>query len=150
MKLREFIETKKDLINSRNFTGLYRSASLYLSDTARGELTSLFYKIGVDPLLYMTSMPPYFLYGLHFDKFEVPIGIKDLNNFVFKNSNINELILPKTLKVIDINAFVLCKIKSIGYLGTISQLKRITNYYAIIQAGVNAVECIDGFYDLRT
>lgn len=60
MKLREFIETEKDTINSRNFTGLYRKANYYIGDEAKGQLTDLLYKIGIDPLKWMGDMPNYF------------------------------------------------------------------------------------------
>lgn len=144
MKLREFIETEKDTINSRNFTGLYRKANYYIGDEARGQLTDLLYKIGIDPLKWMGDMPNYFLYGLKFDKFEIPDNIETIYTSAFANSVIGKLILPRSIKTFYVRSFDLSSIKVVTYFGSMKEFKNITNYRAIMHSGIDKILCVDG------
>ena len=129
--VKNFIEQNIELIENKNFLELYHKAAkrFNIIQSPIGELTSVLYEAGIDPLEGQTFVPPFFFYQSNtVDSFIVPSSCKQLSSFSFDCSSVTQLlfeegcetiesyalsecsklhhiILPKTLKLISKNAF---------------------------------------------
>ena len=73
-QFRNFINKNKDLIATNNFDQLYLNAMLDSNESASwvGELTKLFIDAGIDPLQYISLIPPNYLYHSSISEIAIP------------------------------------------------------------------------------
>lgn len=71
--------------------------------------TELLFKSNIDPLPYLTTLPPYFAYNLDIESIDIPSGIEYIDEGAFWRSKIKHIKLPNTLKGIYQNAFRDCQ-----------------------------------------
>ena len=133
--LKDFISTYSEDINKNNFNKLYYDIllkeiknsgnDLWAADI--GQFTSILYNIGIDPLLYMQSVPPLFLYddeNIHDVK--IPNNIVGIGNQAFTRSSINSLYIPDQVTKIGNGVFTGC-----------NKLKKVTFGKGIVSIGEN-------------
>lgn len=71
--------------------------------------TGTLFKAGIDPLPYLTTLPPYFAYNLDIESIIIPSGIEYIDEGAFWRSKVKHIVLPNTLKGISQNAFRDCQ-----------------------------------------
>ena len=133
--LKDFISTYSEDINKNNFNKLYYDIllkeiknignDLWAADI--GQFTSILYNIEIDPLLYMQSVPPLFLYddeNIH--NVKIPSNIVGINNQAFTRSSINSLYIPDQITKIGDGIFTSC-----------GKLKKVTFGKGIVSIGEN-------------
>ena len=106
-KILPYITEYKELIDQNKFDEIYQKllfdSGSELEDF--GLLTEVLYAAGLNPLLYMNSIPSFFLYNSQISEFNIPNNIKLIHRFVITESNITEIIVPSAIKKIESNAF---------------------------------------------
>ena len=121
--LKDFISTYSEDINKNNFNKLYYDIllkeiknsgnDLWAADI--GQFTSILYNIEIDPLLYMQSVPPLFLYddeNIH--NVKIPSNIVEISSQAFTRSSINSLYIPDQVTKIGDGVFTSCdKLKKV-------------------------------------
>lgn len=90
-EIKEFLIENKDLVETDNYDQLYEKTD-YHGRIRRRDLTYLFLISNINPLNYVTEIPPGFYDGI---------------------SGIDSIIVPKNIKTIDTNAFSFSSIKEI-------------------------------------
>ena len=90
---------------------LYKLAeSLRLSALAIGGLTNILIQAGIDPLLNMTEIPAFFLYKQKdIKEFNIPQGITTIGPDVFAHTDLENITIPNSVRVIDTGAFYKCE-----------------------------------------
>lgn len=133
--LKDFISTYSEDIDKNNFNKLYHDILLKeIADSRNdlwaadiGQFTSILYNIGIDPLLYMQSVPSLFLYdNENIYNIKIPNNIVRIDNQAFTRSSINSLSIPDQVTKIDDGVFTSCE-----------KLKKVTFGKGIISIGEN-------------
>ena len=112
--LRNYLKSRKDLINNNNFEKLYEDLK-YISHSAICEMTESFLTINIDPADYLQSIPQHYLtnstseYAQIFYPEKNLGNLKDIDNNAFMGCvTLEEVLLPETLEYIGVNAFSMC------------------------------------------
>ena len=71
--------------------------------------TELLFKSNIDPLPYLTTLPPYFAFNLDIESITIPSNIEYIDEGAFWKSKIKNIKLPNTLKSIYQNTFRDCQ-----------------------------------------
>lgn len=120
--LNNFFGKFKDEINNNEFNKIYNSYELNILSLASfsGLITSVLYKAGIDPLLYMQEVPHSFLdHGYVAGIFKIPAGIHTIGMYAFDSCKITSLQIPTSVKSIDKGVVQFCKsLKYFEYAGT--------------------------------
>lgn len=121
--VRQFMENNIDIINAKNFKELYKRSEPEHNGDLMGyvfEIAQAFYKIGVDPLKdgvgegKLNYVPPRYLSFCDIEPKELPEGIKRIGQGAFgANGAIETIKLPKSLTMIESNAFSYSNLKEI-------------------------------------
>lgn len=109
-KIKLFIQSNMDLIDSNDFTALYKKAKTELN-AYTPELTKVLLGANIDPLMYMTEVPPCYLYNVKELKdktIEIPEGITTIGIYAFMNCDAKAIILPDSVSMISTRAFENC------------------------------------------
>lgn len=108
MKLAEFIKAHVDEINENNFTKVYEDLvddlDSELEEREIGKFTDMLIDAGINPLMYMKTIPQYYMSG----------------------SSQTSIEIPEHIQSIDFDAFVGCKGLTITFNGTKAQWDTIT------------------------
>ena len=116
-------------LNNNNFEHIYEdiknSDSFY--PTLIPKVTEMFYKAGLNPLLYMKEIPEYFLSDSKgTTQINIPTNIKSIGWESFSGTNIINLIIPEGVEVIDSNAFGFCQsLTTIKLPSTLKEINRM-------------------------
>ena len=99
-------------LNNNSFEHIYEdiknSDSFY--PTLIPKATEIFYKVGLNPLLYMKEIPEYFLSNSKgTTQINIPANIKAINWQAFFNTSITNLIIPEGVESIGSEAFSSCE-----------------------------------------
>ena len=81
----------------------------YLPAGDIGELTSILMQAGINPLLGTTEIPTCFLYKQGIKEFNIPTGITKINNYAFAYTDLENITIPSSVKIIGDDAFYNCK-----------------------------------------
>lgn len=112
MNIENFIKENTNNINNNNWDQIYKNL---LSDcinsdsslTNIGKFTEMVLECGINPLLYMNSIPKFFLNeSTKIYNFEIPDNIIEINENAFSNSNVTCINIPSSIKQINDSAFV--------------------------------------------
>ena len=106
MTLEEFIETYIEDMEQGRFDLVYTLAYTALPSVAA--ITSLMYKIDVDPLQYINYIPRDFYARFNIKTFEIPNNIKNIQRNAFGMSAIKTIHIPAGVKDIAASAFLGC------------------------------------------
>ena len=110
--LDDFFNKYENEINNNEFSKIYDSYELKILSLASftGLVTSILYKAGINPLLYMQEVPPSFLnHGYVAGIFEIPAGIHTIGRYAFDSCEITSLQIPISVKDIQIGIVARCK-----------------------------------------
>lgn len=117
MNLRDFIKKYKKQIDTLRFEEIYRYALVDLYGFFQiGQLTSMFYKIQVNPLNYLKEVPEHFLSSAEdIQSLTIPGHIDKINDYAFENcKNLSKVNMIYGLTYIGLGAFINCSsLKSI-------------------------------------
>lgn len=117
MNLRDFIKKYKKQIDTLRFEEIYRRALVDLYGFFQiGQLTSMFYKIQVNPLNYLKEVPEHFLSSAKdIQSFTIPGHIDKINDYAFKNcKDLSKVNMLYGIIYIGLGAFINCSsLKSI-------------------------------------
>ena len=116
-KVLEFLnrEDVQDALAQNDTQELYKLAvdaneQLDLLDSDVGELTSILMQAGIDPLKGMTEIPAYFLsWQSGIKEFNIPMGIIKINWRAFQDTNLENITIPNSVKIIGTDAFYRCE-----------------------------------------
>ena len=106
-------------IENNNFVDVYRKAEEYfeygLEKKHIGELTTVFYEAGIDPLDYMNRIPARFFFDTNIKSFEIPQHITDMGREAFAGcSDLESVTIPSSIRSINYYMFSRCSsLKSI-------------------------------------
>lgn len=110
--IKDFIEHYIHLIENNQFTELYAEAEKYLPTSDIHLLTECLIhpNVGLQVLSNMEAIPPYYLAtNTEITAVEIPNSIKLIRKRAFdKCLNLQEIILPESLDVVDGYAFAVC------------------------------------------
>lgn len=117
MNLRDFIKKYKKQIDTLRFEEIYRRALVDLYGFFQiGQLTSMFYKIQVNPLNYLKEVPEHFLSSAEdIQSFTIPGHIDKINDYAFENcKDLSKVNMLYGITYIGLGAFINCSsLKSI-------------------------------------
>lgn len=117
MNLRDFIKKYKKQIDTLRFEEIYRYALVDLYGFFQiGQLTSMFYKIQVNPLNYLKEVPEHFLSSAEdIRSFTIPGHIDKINDYAFENcKDLSKVNMLYGITYIGLGAFINCSsLKSI-------------------------------------
>ena len=107
-QIKDFIRSSKELLMQDNFQAVYDK--LRLPEMNTKTLTEFFYDCGVDPLLYMNSVPSYFRNNDQIiDKVRIPYGIEYIGNYAFQNCvKLTDVYIPRSVRKIGHRCFLGC------------------------------------------
>ena len=154
--LRKFLQENAELLNGNKFDEFFINADKMLNITyGRGydkdysDLIHLLQMAGIDPLPYMSFVPPYFFINRsRMTSIKLPEGIAKLYVESFAECfDLKEIELLSTLQVINTGAFHdQNKLEKIIYRGTKDQWRSVNVFYRknnnLFRCGVM---CADGF-----
>ena len=112
MNIENFIKENTNNINNNSWDQIYKNllSDCVYSDssfTNIGKFTEMVLECGINPLLYMNSIPKFFLNGsTKIYNFEIPDNIIEINENAFSNSNVTCINIPSSIKQINDSAFV--------------------------------------------
>ena len=131
MKLAEFIKAHVDEINENNFTKVYEDLvdDLDSEEEEReiGKFTDMLIDAGINPLMYMKTIPQYYMSGSSQTSIEIPEHIQSIDFDAFDScKGLKSITIPDSVTSIDVQAFLGCdRLRNITFNGTIAQWKAI-------------------------
>ena len=155
MKLAEFIKAHVDEINDNNFTKVYEDLvdDLDSEEEEReiGKFTDMLIDAGINPLMYMKTIPQYYMSGSSQTSIEIPEHIQSIDFDAFDScKGLKSITIPDSVKKIDNCAFLECTgltsviigdgVKSIGSQAfeSCTRLKSLTIGNSVTSIGVQA------------
>lgn len=109
-EIKQFIEQNIQLIDEYNFKKLYNKAAEIFDDEEIPELTEIFLESGIDPLLYLDSVPERYGSDLSIKEITVPSNIKVIGASAFANChNLKEAVFKEGVDEIESRAFSGCE-----------------------------------------
>ena len=155
MKLAEFIKAHVDEINENNFTKVYEDLvdDLDSEEEEReiGKFTDMLIDAGINPLMYMKTIPQYYMSGSSQTSIEIPEHIQSIDFDAFDScKGLKSITIPDSVKKIDNCAFLECTgltsviigdgVKSIGSQAfeSCTRLKSFTIGNSVKSIGVQA------------
>lgn len=114
MNLAEFIKTHVDEINNNDFTEVYEDlleqlASNYEGIEYVGKFTDILIDAGINPLIYMNTVPKGYMTDSSQTHVEIPDNITKIDEFGFLYAkNLTEIEIPDNVTSIDRSAFQSC------------------------------------------
>ena len=82
--VKTFIEEHIDMIDKNEWEDLYNEAELsFVNMKNIGDVTSYIESAGIDPLFYLTIVPPAYLYGQDIVKYTIPKNITSIYSYAF-------------------------------------------------------------------
>ena len=177
--IEKFFSTQVNNINNNNWEKFYNDLHQFddeqykLSNYLTPIITEILYKVGINPLLHMKSVPKNFLNGSNITSFTIPDNIETIDKYAFyycdyltsiKLSNnlgsieesafescksLNKITFPASLQTIKPSVFNNCyKLKDIYYNGTKEEWNNIEIHpYNYWPENIN-VHCINGSISL--
>lgn len=165
MNIQKFLEKNIQLIDNNEYDELYS----LLPETAASELTHVLLEAGINPLEYMSRIPPYYSAYLSIDSVDIPSTIVDIRGCAFERCDkLTSVVLPQSVKTIDDFVFYNCKnlercvlpasllrigtgvfyncskLAQLTYLGTMEQFQRIDIDKHWARDTITHIECTDG------
>ena len=135
----------KEAMQADNYSLIYNAISRVDPSQVSGlvsEATEIFLEAGINPLLYLSTIPEFFLAGSEkADQVRIPEHIVRVGRRAFPESNIGDLVLPEGVVSIESAAFARCKaLKSVVLPSTlaivgISAFRKCPNLASIEYAG---------------
>ena len=99
----------KEFIEDNNFNSLYTAATIFFTrSTDIGALTQVLYAAGINPLLYMNTIPDGFLFRSDISSFSIPPHIKHIGGLAFSESYLRELSIPQGVETVSSYAVESC------------------------------------------
>ena len=155
MKLAEFIKAHVDEINENNFTEGYEDLvddlDSELEEREIGKFTDMLIDAGINPLMYMKTIPQYYMSGSSQTSIEIPEHIQSIDFDAFDScKGLKSITIPDSVKKIDNCAFLECTgltsviigdgVKSIGSQAfeSCTRLKSLTIGNSVTSIGVQA------------
>ena len=155
MKLAEFIKAHVDEINENNFTKVYEDLvdDLDSEEEEReiGKFTDMLIDAGINPLMYMKTIPQYYMSGSSQTSIEIPEHIQSIDFDAFDGcKGFKSVTIPDNVTSIDNCAFLECTgltsviigdgVKSIGSQAfeSCTRLKSLTIGNSVTSIGVQA------------
>ena len=155
MKLAEFIKADVDEINENNFTKVYEDLVDDLDSEREereiGKFTDMLIDAGINPLMYMKTIPQYYMSGSSQTSIEIPEHIQSIDFDAFDScKGLKSITIPDSVKKIDNCAFLECTgltsviigdgVKSIGSQAfeSCTRLKSLTIGNSVTSIGVQA------------
>ena len=155
MKLAEFIKAHVDEINENNFTKVYEDLvddlDSELEEREIGKFTDMLIDAGINPLMYMKTIPQYYMSGSSQTSIEIPEHIQSIDFDAFDScKGLKSITIPDSVKKIDNCAFLECTgltsviigdgVKSIGSQAfeSCTRLKSLTIGNSVTSIGVQA------------
>ena len=155
MKLAEFIKSHVDEINENNFTKVYEDLvdDLDSEEEEReiGKFTDMLIDAGINPLMYMKTIPQYYMSGSSQTSIEIPEHIQSIDFDAFDGcKGLKSVTIPDNVTSIDNCAFLECSgltsviigdgVKSIGSQAfeSCTRLKSLTIGNSVTSIGVQA------------
>lgn len=109
-EIKQFIEQNIQLIDECNFKKLYNKAAGIFDDEEIPGLTEVFLKSGIDPLLYLDSVPERYSSDLYIKEVTIPSNIKVIGTGAFANCyDLKEVIFKEGVDEIESRAFSSCE-----------------------------------------
>lgn len=106
--LKNFISTHADDIDNNNWEKIYQDTQ-NLTSFQVGELTSIFYKADINPLLYLNTVPMYYLYHSSIDSLVIPDSVTSIGDYAFFDcNNLTSIEIPNSVTSIGSSAFGDC------------------------------------------
>lgn len=112
----------KHLINPNGMSDLYFNAP---ENTTTSVMTAILLDSGINPLQYLSYVPEYYGTGLFKGKLLIPNHIKVIGENAFTSGDIETLIIPEGVLVIEERAFAHCPyLKEIYLPSSITTIKK--------------------------
>lgn len=114
-ELKEFIENNIDLIEANNFVEIYDDLAYDITpgygtqEQMIGEFTTCMLDADIDPLPHLSYIPTAYLYGQNVSFFGIPNHVNYIGQYAFQESDLEEIVIPSSIKVIAIKAFCTCE-----------------------------------------
>lgn len=113
MKLAEFIKAHVDEINENNFTKVYEDLvddlDSELEEREIGKFTDMLIDAGINPLMYMNTIPQYYMSGSSQTSIEIPEHIQSIDFDAFDScKGLKSVTIPDNVTSIDNCAFLEC------------------------------------------
>lgn len=107
--LRNFLTENKELILENNYTELYKKLDSYKYRENTGIVTSLLFKTGINPLDYMSEIPPYMFYNSGINTIDIPPNITKIEYDAFyRCTSLTSITIPESVTSIGAGAFDGC------------------------------------------
>lgn len=137
--IRNFLKQYSEEINNNDFNLIYKD---WLLSAAR--LTDILFSAGVNPLDYLTTIPPGFARELkNISSAKILEGTDKIKAEAFLQCrNLKYVYLPHSVKEIGIRAFLDCPLLEVEYNGTINDFRDIDLYFTSFDKDV-IIECTD-------
>lgn len=146
-----FLPDIKKLLEDYNFTVLYRAAYNYIDMTQRHRITEVLCTLGIDPLIYLDYIPPYFLAYSKIKSIDISSRITSISQSAFEHcSGLTSITIPNSVTSIGNSAFGYCsKLKDIKYIGTKEQWSKIDLSFNWKEySPIKTIHCTDGDIEL--
>lgn len=151
--MKEFLKRLdiQDMIKIDNFKGVYSACPV----NQRGYLTDTLISANIDPCLYFDNSKTisYMFYHCNdITEYTVPNNISFIavQTFAFSDS-LRKIILPKSIREIQISSFFVSSVAEIIYLGSKEDFKTISlSLRAFSDSSITSIQCYDGSIDISS
>lgn len=116
------------------------------------EFTKLLLHTNIDPLPYMSKIPPHYATGNSIESIIIPDNITSIGNNSFQDCDkLIKVIIPNSVVKIGNGVFYNCSsLNKIIFKGTKSQWRNIDKGAAwVINSPIEEIECTDGIISLK-
>ena len=105
----------QNLINNNDYNQLYK----VIDYDMYGEMNSLLFKIGVNPMKYIDIIPAHFLERVRdiYQAIIIPENVRYIGNYAFSNTPIEYIIIPDNVKICGHKIFEYCYKLKTAHIG---------------------------------
>lgn len=105
---KQLIQQYKHFIETNQFDLLFRKIQCKIVPQATNKFCSALTSAGIDFLKHMTYIPEGCFYGSMFERFTIPSNITKINWEAFAFSDLQNIVIPSSVKYIESQAFEAC------------------------------------------
>lgn len=150
-ELLPFLKENREALDNNDFNSLYREL-LFLNhdEMLISDFTKLLYDAKINPLLFMESVPTFFLIkNKDIKSIKIPNNIKMIDTNAFGQSSISNIFIPNSIETIGSHAFADCQNLTDIFFENQSKIDYIPSYCFYNNSNIKSIKIPDSVLSIR-